>query len=373
MNLYNAFVMELLRLVFLGVRLLDRRPPPSKDIRSARSVIVFSTTAIGDTLMNTPAIRALRKALPGARLTAVADRRRADLLRHNPHIDALVIYPGKFRKLFSLFKKLRAARPDWAVVLHGNDPDIPILAYLSGAPGRAGWRESRMSFLFTHAPTIDRDLPFVRRRLDLLAELGVPEEGERTEITIPPDAREAAARRLAAAGVDGAEEIVAFHPFGSRRSKWWPEGNGRTFVQRLTRETGRRTVVLGGEKEKASAEAFFGRMDERPVVLCGEMGLLETGALLLRCAALVTTDSGPMHLGFALDVPTVALFGPEDFRHYGVGHREGKAVFRMGEAPCERPCKKKDCDVEGHPCMASIAAGPVLDAMQSLLARPTPV
>ncbi len=371
-NLYNEIVTLLLAAIFRIVRRLDRRALPAADVSRVGRVLVFTTTAIGDTLMNTPAIRALRKALPAARITAVVDRRRADLLRHNPHLDHLIVYPGKFRRVLSLVRELRAVRPDWAIVLHGNDPDIPLLAYLSGARGRAGWRESRMSFLFTYAPKTDPSLPFVRKRLALLEGLGVSPNGERTDLYLLPS-EDGPAERLGLFDHDWSSGIVAIHPFGSRRSKWWPTESVRSLVDRLWREMGLRSVILGGEKERAEAETLAEGAEAGPVIACGKTSLLETAALLRRSRALVTTDSGPMHLGFALGVPTVALFGPEDFRDYGVGGDEERIAFLMGETSCARPCKMKECDQPGHPCMSSIGVEMVLDAVRDRIASPAAV
>ena len=372
-NLYSEIVTLLLAVVFRIVRRLDRRAFPAADVSRVRRVLVFSTTAIGDTLMNTPAIRALRKALPAARITAVADRRRADLLRHNPHLDHLIVYPGKFRRVRSLVRELRAVQPDWAIILHGNDPDIPILAYLSGAPIRAGWSESRFSFLLTQPLEIPKNLPFVRRRTEMIERLGVKSDGDETEFHLPPDAGRRLETRLAELGASLEEGFVALHPFGSRRSKWWPADDARAFVGLIARETGRRCVVLGGEREREAAARFFGDHPDRPAILCGALNLIELGALLVRSMALISTDSGPMHLGFALGVPTVALFGPEDWRDYGVGARRGAATFLMGEAPCPRPCKKKECDQPGHPCMSSIGVEMVLGAVRDRIMSPAAV
>ena len=132
-------------------------------------------------------------------------------------------------------------------------------------------------------------------------------------------------------------------------------------------------MILGGEKERAEAETLAEGAEAGPVIACGKTSLLETAVLLRRSRALVTTDSGPMHLGFALGVPTVALFGPEDFRDYGVGGDEERIAFLMGETSCARPCKKKTCDIEGHPCMASIGVEMVLEAVRDRIASPAVV
>ena len=207
----------------------------------------------------------------------------------------------------------------------------------------------------------------------MIERLGVKSDGDETEFHLPPDAGRRLETRLAELGASLEEGFVALHPFGSRRSKWWPADDARAFVGLIARGDGAAVRGLGWRAGEGGGRPLLRRSSDRPAILCGALNLIELGALLVRSMALISTDSGPMHLGFALGVPTVALFGPEDWRDYGVGAREGAATFLMGEAPCTRPCKKKECDQPGHPCMSSIGVEMVLRAVRDRIMSPAAV
>ena len=120
----------------------------------AGRVLLVCTTALGDTLLSTPAIRAVRSACPKACISVLASPAAREVLRFSPRIDELIPHRGKvdLRSLLTLprlVRLLRRQRFDLAIVLHANDPDIAPLTYMSGAPYRMGWRESRLGFLFT--------------------------------------------------------------------------------------------------------------------------------------------------------------------------------------------------------------------------------
>ena len=150
--------------------------------RSVR-ILLVSTTAIGDTVMATPFIRAVRKRYPNSHITVFAHHKRMSLLERNPHFDLLLPYYGKGKKLLRTLYSLRKGKFDLAIVLHANDPDIVPLIRWSGAPQRVGWGESKWSHLFTH--TILRTHPpehFSLHKKRLVESIGISVEDLRSEI-----------------------------------------------------------------------------------------------------------------------------------------------------------------------------------------------
>ena len=123
----------------------DRRPAVEVGQVEVRSICLVNTTALGDTLFSTPAIRAVRRAYPEARIVSLVHRNQRDLLRFNPHLDDIIEYPGKYKGVARLVGRLKAEGFDLVIVLHANDPDVVPLVYFSGARLRAGWAESQMS------------------------------------------------------------------------------------------------------------------------------------------------------------------------------------------------------------------------------------
>ncbi|MBI3077782.1 MAG: glycosyltransferase family 9 protein [Deltaproteobacteria bacterium] len=302
-----------LRVVFGVASRLDRRVVPDRP-EAVERILVVNTTAIGDTLLSTPAIRALRQRFPRARLVALASPDAEQVLRGSPHLDALIHHPGRvdlryLAHLPRLLREIRREHFDLVVILHANDPDIVPLAYLSRAPHRIGWAGSRLAFLLTIPVRTRTGLHLIDERLGNLRALGVSGSGE-MELHLHEEEEPRVDRFLAEQGWQG-EPLVGVHPFGGKPYKWWPGEAVVALGDRLQAE-GRRAVLLGGRREMAPARAIVAGMRQPPLVAAGVLSVRESAALIRRLQCLVSTDSGLMHVAQALGTPLVALFGPTD-------------------------------------------------------------
>ncbi|MFB3820192.1 MAG: glycosyltransferase family 9 protein [Candidatus Methylomirabilales bacterium] len=316
------------RLVLAGLQGLcraawRRRPLPPVAGRPAapRSLVVFSTAGIGDTLSDTPAIRALRESFPGCRITAVVHRRRRAVLEGNPSIDALVPHAKGPLGFARTLRALRAARPDTAVILRANDPDIWPLAYLSGAGVIASNpRMTRFAFLVNCPVAVPDYLerPGVEQTLQIVRALGADTADPRMDVAVPEAARGRAADVLAARGLE-ATPLVAFQVHASPRLAFrdWPADHFTALGKRLLDAYPVHLVLTGGREDARAAEAVAEALGARATPFAGQLALPETAALLARCRALVTTDTGVMHLAFALRVPTLALLHPYNAHRVG--------------------------------------------------------
>lgn len=293
---------------------LGRPPAP-------RSLVVFSTAGIGDTLSDTPAIRALRESFPGCRITAVVHRRRRAVLEGNPSIDALVPHAKGPLRFARTLRALRAARPDTAVILRANDPDIWPLAYLSGARAIvSNPRMTRFGFLVNCPVAVPDYLERsgVDQTLQIVRAIGADTADSRMDFTVPPAVRARVRGLLAARGLDGAP-LVAFQVHASPRLAFrdWPAEHFTALGKRLLDAYPVRLVLTGGREDAREAQAIAEALGERVTVVAGRLSLPETAALLAECRALVTTDTGIMHLGFAVRVPTLALLHPYNAHRVG--------------------------------------------------------
>lgn len=353
-----------LRTLFKLLDMFDLAAKKAFDKSSIQRILLVSTTAIGDTLLSTPAVRAVRKSYPEAYIAVLAHEKRKDVLDANPYIDELITYRGKYKNSIGLIKKLRAGKFDAGVVLHGNDPDIVPLLYLAGIPVRVGWGESRFSFLLTHTyyrPTEPAHL--IRIRLNTAKAIGISDAGDKMDLFLSDKEKNFIAEYLRAKNVVG-KKIIGIHPFGSHGSKQWPHLG--EFLKRAAREyPDHAFFVVGGDKEKSFAEELCRNLgDEKNLFfVTGEFTLRQSAALIQRCSCFITTDSGPMQMSLALDVPTIVLAGPTDMRRTGPLDRDRHIVVQK-EVPC-RPCDMKECD--DMRCMASIGVDDVIVAMRTFL------
>lgn len=341
-------------------------PPPPFDKGKVRSVLLISTTAIGDTLLSTPAIRAVREGLPGARVVVLASRAAREVLKGSPRVDEILDHPGKLNlrylaKAPALVQSLRRRGFDLVVVLHANDPDAGPLAYMTGAPWRMGWQESKFSFLFTHpVKTRYADKHELTTRLHNLEALGIPPRGKEMEIFLDGRDRAESASVLESV-VAGVGPFVAVHPFGSKSNKWWPRQSTAEFA-RLLIASGYTPVIVGGSKEADEAGRIAKVSGAKSTA--GRLSIRGTAALLSECALVVSTDSGPMHLAQAVGTPTVALFGPDDPAL--TGPLNSSDVVIRKDLECV-PCLEKECARPEVECMRGITPAEVMEAAREML------
>jgi len=260
--------------------------------------------------MSTPFIRAVRVKYPDAHISILAHRRRAELLQSNPHFNVLIPYHGKGKKLIPLLWKLRRGKFDMVIVLHANDPDIVPLVRWTGAPQRIGWGESKWSRLFTH--TIYRTNPpehFLAHKKRLLESVDIPIADLQTETFLQPqdDAvyRKTVSKWLMKIGID---RFVVMHAFGTNPKKWWPLNYFFSTADFIFKQYGKPTVFVG-DNDSLNLIQRHPEYDMAKHFAAFDLSIRESAAVIQHAWRMLTTDSGPMHLAFAVKCPTLCLFG----------------------------------------------------------------
>ena len=286
-----------------------------------RSVVVFSTAGIGDTLSDTPAIRALRESFPDCRITAVVHRRRRAVLEGNPCIDRLVPHAKGPVRFWRTLSAIRRERPDTVVTLRANDPDVWPLAYLSGARVIASRPAmTRFPFLVNLPVAVPDwvDRPGVEQTLEIVRALGADTADPRMDFVVPEAARRRVDELLREPPLVG-RALVAMQVHVSPRLTFrdWPVAHFAVLGRRILEAFPVRLTITGGREDVAAAEAVGRELGAGATVLAGRLSLPETAALLTRCRLLITTDTGIMHLGFAVRAPTLALLHPYNAHRVG--------------------------------------------------------
>ena len=286
-----------------------------------RRVVIVRASRIGDFVCATPAFRALRQALPDAEITLIALPFCGELAARSPHLDRFVPFPGfpgiaeqffDARRATRFFARMQARRFDLAIQIHGSGVYANPFTLLLGARHTAGFiREGDPPGRLAAALPWPRRAHEVARALALTTFLGAPAVGAATEFPLWEADRREAERLLA-----GAEPpLIGLHPGGREPAKRWPAERFAA-VGRALRERGGTVVVLGGRSESAAA-AVASQVGSAVVDLGGRTSLPVLGALIDRLAVLVSNDSGPAHIAYALGTPTVTLFGPTSPAEWG--------------------------------------------------------
>jgi heptosyltransferase-2 len=325
---------------------------------------------VGDVVMATPALRALRRAHPRAEITLAGRPFLAGLLHGLPSLDAFL--PDAGRGSLARARELRRRRFDWAVLL----PDSTRAAlgpFLARVPVRAGYaREPLRRALLTLAlppPTqAGRRVPIsmIERYLRITRALGCPDAGVATELAVDAGARERVAKRLAEAGLAPGERALVVTPgasFGA--SKLWPPESFAAAADAIARRHGLRAVLAPGPGEEPIARRISEAMAEPAILLADPpTSLAELVALVAGAALQLGNDTGPRHVAVACGVPAVVVMGPTDPRH--TAHLLERQRVLREEVACS-PCHLKVCPIDQR-CMTRLRPERVAAAAAELLA-----
>lgn len=276
------------------------------------SILVFSNTALGDTLLSTPAIKSLRDSFLNARITLFVHKNIYPLLEGAEYIDNFIVYHGGYKKFFATVMQLRHTKPDIALLFHSNGPqDIPM-AIMSGAktilktPTKSSYRHY-LSYEFTK-----KEQHVIEDRLDLLRSIG----GEKltTRMVLAQRYYEDKKREI----FEADKKVIGFQPGAANIYKMWPIQNFKELAAMLLAKYPNALIaVTGSRKEHKLGEAIKEVNSERIINFCGKFAIESLPKLISEMDVLVTNDTGTMHVAIALGVPTVELFGTTDPK--GVG------------------------------------------------------
>ena len=341
---------------------------------------------IGDVVLTTPAVAALRRRFPDAHLTYLVEPAAAAIVANSPHLDQVVVVPrrGGITGLLAditLGRRLRREGYDLAIDFHGG-PRASLLTLLSGARRRVGYNVVARRWMYTDVVNRPRELRrrhSVENQWDLLRALDVAPPtpgGNPVEMPIDMGAASAVRARLAAAGVSSDDDVAVLHVSASSPFRRWPIPSFVETVVALASRTGRRVIVTSGPSERQTAAGIIDNArarlpeNERHRVLdCGDFSLPELRALLDRSAVYIGGDSGPLHIAATTQVPIVAIFGPTPSER-SAPWRDSVLLFTALEIdglPC-RPCDQRVCVPGDFRCLTYIEAPRVIAAAERLLA-----
>jgi lipopolysaccharide heptosyltransferase II len=334
----------------------------------AERVLVTRLRFLGDLVLTTPLLAALRRLRPDAHLAFLAESRYLDILRGHPGIDAFHelrrdagTSMERARESWRLARELRRQRFDLVIDLFAN-PRSAWLARVTGAPVRVGRGNGWRRRLYTHEPRrTPEDRDAVAYHLASLRALGVPDP-PRSAPALPlgGEERRRAARLLASLVPEPEAPLVGIHPGASWPGKRWTVEGFAAVARHLARERRAFLLVTHGPGEEETARAVLAAAGGRGALL-GGAGWRELAAALSLCDLLLSNDAGPMHVSAAVGTTTVGIFGPSDPAMWfpypsAEGHRA--VDHRLA---C-RPCSGKPCGA--RVCMAELAPATVIETLE---------
>lgn len=333
---------------------------------AVKRILVRGTNWIGDAVLTTSALMALRAGFPKARISLLVKPAIAELLQGHPAVDEIVLYrdPGPHSGLggkLSLARLLNRGRYDLAILLQ-NAFEAALVTTLAGIPNRYGYATDGRSFLLTHRVSLT---PQIRRKhqaeyyLELLRPLGIPVDPVAPTLRTTPEEDASAVGLLSSLGVPAGRFLIGLNPgstYGAAK-RWIPERFAEV-ADRVAAEHGGHVLIFGGRGEEALGATIAGMMAASSTVLSGRTTVRQLMALIKQCRLFMTNDTGPMHIAAAFGVPLVAIFGPTDpvtTSPFGEGHE----LIRK-PVDCS-PCLLRECPID-HRCMQRISAEEVYEA-----------
>jgi lipopolysaccharide heptosyltransferase II len=354
------------------------RAPAAEVGAAVRRVFATQTGGwLGDMVLLSPALRALRSAFPHAHIALQVRPLVGAVMRRCPHIDEVLEWDKEgaergWRGFAAWRRRLREGAYDAAIVWHPTSVRSALLPWAARIPSRVGHAGAgRSPFLTATRP--DAPAHETTRYLRVLGLLGVPDEAlqdGRTSFWHGPGDRLFAARFFADRNLDGAAPVVGINLGTTWPTKVWPLENYAHIVVRLV-AAGGRVLLTGSRAELRQRDAFALAVERTPFAdAVGACDVFQTAALIERCDAYLSPDSAPMHIAAAVGTRVVALFGPTSpLRHGPVGTpRRGEHVTLETALPC-RPCYHRACRLRRDlvACMRRITPDDALEALRRWL------
>jgi len=310
----------------------------------------------------TPVLRALRRYSPESKITMlVGSVTTASLFANDPLVSEAIIFDrtGKHRTLsakLDLWKTLRAKRYDLVLNFQRSNLNAWFLT-AAALPCR----------VLVYHKAKGRSVHAVVNYLETLGPLGIPSTDTALELNIDEASRSYARGLFSSEGLDGVP-VIALNPGATHAVNRWPTARFAELADQIAERLAARAVIVGGPDDIMLAGKIVSMCRSKPLSLVGKTSLLQLGAVLEKCSALVSGDTGPLHMATAVGTKTIALFGAADPGRSGpVG--SGHTVVQAAGVACV-PCRSRSCSNHRYlECMESITVREVADVAAGMLRK----
>ena len=350
------------------------------DWPTARHILAVRLDAMGDLLMTSPAIRALKRARRGRRLTLLTSSAGAAMARLIPEIDDVIVYQAPWMKASSrsgnadgdraMIEELRAAKFDGAVIftVHSQNPlPAATLCYLADIPLRlAHCRENPYHLLTDWIPEPEPHALLrheVRRQLDLVAHIGASTDDQRLSLRLPTAAHTQAHAFLAGARIELQTPWAVIHPGASAPSRRYPAEGYAQVARTLVRRYGWQVIFTGSTGEFELIEHIRLLMGVPSHSAAGRLELPALCALIDAAPVLIANNTGPAHIAAAVGTPVVDLYALTNLQHMP-WMVESRVLYH--DVPCKH-CYKSICPQGHHDCLRRVTPAAIVEAAMELV------
>jgi len=329
------------------------------------NILVVNVNWLGDAVFSTPLFKALKKTYPLARLTCLCVPRVKEVLEYCPYVDKIIIYDERGLHRFpwakwQLIRDLKKEKFDVSFLLH-RSMTRALLVYLAGIPLRIGYSKSK-GLLTNPVEMKSEEIHRCDYYLKVLEGYGIRVQDRLCELVLKEDDRRSLEAKLSKARIGLTESYVVLNTGGNWDLKRWSADSFALLAKRLTQEFGLKIVFSGSGKDREHCQRIAQAADIRAVVLAGETSLGESLVLYKRAVAVISSDSGPLHLAHSVGADVIGIFGPTMPSITGPRGR-GRAQILFKDVGCNKaPCYHLSC--ANNVCMQSVTVDDVCQAFK---------
>ena len=327
-----------------------------------RNILLIRLSSLGDIVLTSPAIRAVRDHFPNARISMLVASQSADLLTENPHLDEVLQFDRHAKdkntaEMIRLVRVLRERQFDLTIDFQRKFR-TSLLGYLSGAKCRVGYHQPNGLLCSVRVP--DSSGHAIVRYFALLHAVGVEARDRTLELFLTESDRTYARGIMEKQSIDRDKLTVGLFPGAGWKLREWMPDRFAAIGDRLVRDFGAQVVVFGGVHERQLGNYVVDLMTEQAISFAGNHQIRQLAALIERCNLFLTNDTGPMHIAAALHTPTVALFGPGN--HVRFQPLDSIHTTIRHDVPCN-PCKQFTNRCKDNICMKLITVDEVWETI----------
>jgi len=349
-------------------------------------IIFLTRSGLGDLLLMTPAIRAVRESYPLARISILIKQELREVFEHNSDVDEILTFDSQalrettgWRRLREELRSLRLLRSggfDVAIAFYPEDRTA-WWAYLSGARHCVGQRRQPFHFLFNIKVDGYEKKAGVREYfLETVRAINAETASRQTTFHLSHEEQSWARDFILSHGLDDANMLIGVHPGASERYKIWPPENLAAVIDELRRGGDTKVLLLQGPDDEEIIREITVRMNPTPIVASTGTKLGRLAALMKLCRLCIVADSGPRHLAAAIGTPTIAIFRKTHAPAWGIYGKEGGHVVVESELPCPH-CPAEKCGDKipggkgfGAYCLRFIPVDAVLSKVREMTDQP---
>ena len=311
------------------------------DPKEIGKLLIIRPRFIGDVLLSTPLVRALKTGFPRVKISYLAEKASLEVLKNNPYVDELItLQRGTLADDLLMIKNVRKRKFDAVIDAFGN-PRSALLAFLSGAKYRVGWEHRGRKYAYTHLVKGNG-----RKAVDAIdvyneaaGVFGIKNPGKETVLRLSGSEKRYAKEYFHGHGIGAGETVIGLHPGASWPAKIWPAEKFARLADKID-AGGSRVIIFAGPKDRIAGAKVMMLMKKK-AFFADNLPLRDFSAVVSLLDGFISNDNGAMHIAAALKIPLVGIFGPGDPSVWFPYKKRAAWVRKTTDC---RPCRKDHCD-----------------------------